>query len=162
MSLARAALHAARPKPAVVAHVQRRLASSDSHAHDDHHHDAHHDTTQYPQEGFTSSGWLYSIIGGLALVGFYKFAPSAGDDNVVSRYIAHYSTPAETWEHANNKHLQLSTELQDSNMVLQHAVQSPVRRLRFPQALDMASPFNVPVGLDVDVSHVKAKTDSGL
>ncbi|TFY52082.1 hypothetical protein EVG20_g10712 [Dentipellis fragilis] len=164
MSLARAALHAARPKHAVVALAQCRLASSDSHAHDEHHHavDAHHDTTQYPQEGFTSSGWLYTVVGGLALVGFYKFAPSSEEDNIVSRYISHYRTPAETWEHANNKHLQLSAELQDSTLVLQHAVQSPVRRMRFPQALDMASPFNVPVGLEVDVSHVKAKTDSAL
>ncbi|KAI0319175.1 hypothetical protein OF83DRAFT_1163084 [Amylostereum chailletii] len=160
MSLSRAALRAARPRALVLSQSSRRLASSSVHEHhDEHHHDEHHDSTQYPKEGFTSRGWTYSIVAALGIVGFYKFAPTAGEDNFLTRYIAFYYTPVEEWATRNAKHLQLSSELSEAQHVIQGACRPPVRRYRYPQKFELASPFSVPVGTDVDLSDLKVKSD---
>src|SRR5260221_4404375 len=106
MSLAKTVLFASRPQVACLSRIQRRSLSSDSDSHDQHH--GAEDTSSYPKEGmailfmygtpsysysrlgFTSAGWTYTIIAALGVVGFYKFAPSPGEENYVTRYISHY------------------------------------------------------------------------
>ncbi|KAI0048304.1 hypothetical protein FA95DRAFT_1605397 [Auriscalpium vulgare] len=156
MSLSRAALQGVRPLP-ILARSQRRLASTS--AHDEHHHDEHHDSAQYPKEGFTSAGWRYTILGALGVVAFYKWAPSQGDDNFVTRYIEHYYTPKEAWEALNNKHLELSTQVQETVHLVQDARRPPIIRYRHPQSFEKASPYNIPVGQEVDLSGLKVKGD---
>ncbi|TFY79258.1 hypothetical protein EWM64_g4755 [Hericium alpestre] len=181
MSLTRVVLAAAHPRPPIISCAQRRFASTDSHTHD-----VHHQSTDehYPREGaqirptsyiapldlflflsmpgFNSRIWAYTVLAGLGVVGFYKFAPSSGEDNFISKYIAHYRTPKEVWENWANKHLEFQTQVQENTFIIQHAKLPPVHVYRFPQALDQASPFNVAVGGDVDISNIKVKSDKDL
>ncbi|KAI0268607.1 hypothetical protein BC834DRAFT_866332 [Gloeopeniophorella convolvens] len=155
MSLARTALLAVRPQAARVARVQSRNSSTSSHEHDDHHHDV--DAASYPKEGFASAGWTYTIVAALGLVGFYKFAPSPEEDNYVTRYIAHYFTPGASWAKTNDRHLELTTELQEAIQISQTGQRPHIHRYRYPHSLGTASAFSVPVGGDPDVSSVQVK-----
>ncbi|KAI0066216.1 hypothetical protein BV25DRAFT_1821125 [Artomyces pyxidatus] len=89
----------------------------------------------YLLQGFTSAGWRYTIVGALAVVAFYKYAPAAGEDNFVTRYIAHYYTPKEVWERINNKHLVMTAEMQENAQVIQGAKRPPIHRFRHPQCV---------------------------
>ena len=127
--------------------------------------------------GFTSSaGWAYTLIAALGIVGFYKFAPSPGEDNYVTRYISYYSTPSSSWAATNARHLELTANLQEANQISQTGQRPHIHRYRYPQcvciltislihaqcrsdgsSLEVASPFSVPVGGDPDVSGVRVK-----
>ncbi|KAI9507896.1 hypothetical protein F5148DRAFT_1200935 [Russula earlei] len=154
MSLAKTALFATRPQVARLARIQRRSASSDSHNHEEHHGE---ENASYPKEGFTSVGWTYTIIAAFGIVGFYKFAPSPGEDNYLTRYIAHYFTPSESWAATNDRHLELTTVLQDAVQISQTGQRPHIHRYRYPHSLAVASAFSVPVGGDPDVSGVRVK-----
>ena len=127
--------------------------------------------------GFTSSaGWAYTLIAALGIVGFYKFAPSPGEDNYVTRYISYYFTPSSSWAATNNRHLEMTVNLQEAVQISQTGQRPHIHRYRYPQcvsafsvshvfsilnagasSLEVASPFSVPVGGDPDVSGVKVK-----
>ncbi|EIM81102.1 uncharacterized protein STEHIDRAFT_104466 [Stereum hirsutum FP-91666 SS1] len=161
MSLARAAALATRAKSSPSLSSQTRRASTAAH---DEHHDAHavdhhHDATQYPEEGFASRGWIYTIVGAAGLVAFYKYAPAKGEANLVTDFLYSQRTPKEIWDRINDKHLDMSFARMGAILLTQDAKTPPLRRYRYPQQMNIASPMNVPVGLDVDVSHVKPKTD---
>ncbi|KAI0305507.1 hypothetical protein B0F90DRAFT_1625014, partial [Multifurca ochricompacta] len=111
----------------------------------------------YCHTGFTSAGWTYTIIAVLGIVGFYKFAPSPGEDNYVTRYISHYFTPSSSWAIANDRHLELTTNLQEAVRISQTGQRPHIHRYRYPHSLEVASAFSVPVGGDPKVSGVKVK-----
>ena len=146
MSLAKTALRSARPRAAYLSCVQRRNVSSESHGHDEHH------SVSYPKEGsmpctmsvitlltseicagFASAGWTYTLIAALGIVGFYKFAPSPEEDNYVTRYIAHYFTPSGSWASTNDRHLEMTTSLQEAVQISQSGQRPHVHRYRYPQ-----------------------------
>ncbi|KAH9040052.1 hypothetical protein EDB85DRAFT_1926835 [Lactarius pseudohatsudake] len=154
MSLAKTALRAARPRAVHISCTQRRNASSGSHGHDEHH---NADAASYPKEGFASAGWTYTIIAALGIVGFYKFAPSPEEDNYLTRYISHYFTPSSSWASTNDRHLELTTSLQEAVQISQSGQRPHVHRYRYPHSLEVASAFAVPVGGDPEVSGVKVK-----
>lgn len=153
MSLARTALRI--PKQAATqAAVARRFASSS--AHDDHHHHQE-DNTVYPQESrrklvhhpclaltimaaFSTGLWRNIVLAGLAAAAFYKFAPVPGDETYLTKWIAQYSIPRETWNKANLTHLLLSVEGQQDTLVIADAKRPPVHRYRFPQYVAHANP----------------------
>lgn len=125
--------------------------------------------------GFTSAGWAYTIIATLGVVGFYKFAPSPGEDNYVTRYISHYFTPSSSWASMNDRHLELTASLQEAVQISQTGQRPHIHRYRYPQcvyvlsfslfcmlsldgsSLEVASAFSVPVGGDPDISGVRVK-----
>ncbi|KAH9956898.1 hypothetical protein BC827DRAFT_1228816 [Russula dissimulans] len=133
MSLAKTTLFAIRPQVAHLSRVQCRSASSDSHSHDEHH---GVENTPYAKEGFSSAGWTYTIIAALGVVGFYKFAPSPGEDNYLTHYIAHYFTPSSSWAAANDRHLELTTNLQEAVQISQSGQRPHIHRYRYPQCVD--------------------------
>ncbi|KAI0256206.1 hypothetical protein BJV78DRAFT_1117949 [Lactifluus subvellereus] len=158
MSLVKTALFAARPQAVYLSRIQSRGASSDSHSHDDHH--SGDTASSYPKEGFTSAGWTYTVIAALGIVGFYKFAPSPGEDNYVTRYISYYFTPSSSWATTNDRHLELTTGLQEAVQISQTSQRPHIHRYRYPHSLEVASAFSVPVGGDPDVSGVRVKRAS--
>jgi hypothetical protein len=137
-------------------------------------------TPSYPRRhvGFTSAGWTYTIIAALGVVGFYKFAPGRDEDNYVTRYISHYFTPSSSWASTNDRHLELTTNLQEAIQISQSGQRPHIHRYRYPQyvefylflnmlniycsSLSVASPFSVPVGGDPDVSGVRVKGGNEL
>jgi hypothetical protein len=156
MSLARAALFAARPQGAYLSRTQCRSASSQPHIHDEHHGT---ENASYPKEGmfrrhpcilfvitiphfagFTSSaGWTYTLIAALGIVGFYKFAPSPGEDNYVTRYISYYFTPSSSWAAVNDRHLELTADLQEAIHISQTGQRPHIHRYRYPQCVCILS-----------------------
>lgn len=64
---------------------------------------------------------------------FYKYAPSASDDNFVTRYISRNVTPSEVWEKINLKHAVLEQQQADESQTLWSAQKPQVHRYRYPQ-----------------------------
>ncbi|KAI0001381.1 hypothetical protein BJV74DRAFT_820261 [Russula compacta] len=154
MSLAKTALFAARPQVTHLSRIQQRSTSSSSHSNEEHH---GVENTSYPKEGFTSAGWTYTIIAALGVIGFYKFAPSPGEDNYVTRYISHYFTPSGSWAATNDRHLEMTASLQEAVQISQTGQRPHIHRYRYPHSLGVASAFSVPVGGDPDISGVRVK-----
>jgi len=98
----------------------------------------------------------------------------------VTRYISHYFTPSSSWAATNDRHLEMTTSLQEAIQISQSGQRPHIHRYRYPQcvcalvfspflarlmslvgsSLQVASPFSVPVGGDPDVSGVRVKGDN--
>ena len=90
--------------------------------------------------GFTSSaGWAYTLIAALGIVGFYKFAPSPGEDNYVTRYISYYFTPSSSWADTNDRHLELTVNLQEAVQISQTGQRPHIHRYRYPKCVCILS-----------------------
>ncbi|KAL0580345.1 hypothetical protein V5O48_001682 [Marasmius crinis-equi] len=156
---ARAALLAhPRALPPSVSAISRRHGSSSSH-HDEHHEE--HDSSVYTQEGFFSPAWRNTFIFSALALAAWQFAPEPNDEAYLTRWLAAYKTPKEKWVEMNAKHTAQSQEAAETDQVFSAGVASPVHRLRFPQTLDQASPFNNGVGMTVDMSDVKGLVSRG-
>ncbi|KAK7448845.1 hypothetical protein VKT23_013574 [Stygiomarasmius scandens] len=155
MLATRAASSLARQR-AIVPAIQHRNASTASHDdHHDHHH--HEDTTVYPQERFLSPFWgkmlLVTALAGAAI----KYAPERGDDAFFTRWIQMYTTSPDKWMEMNAQHAAQSKEVAERTILFATASRPAVHRFRFPQNMAGGSPFNNPVGADVDMSDVAQK-----
>ena len=82
---------------------------------------------------FFNKVWLGWTLAGLTAVGFYKYAPAAGEGTYLTDVINHYNTSREVWNRINLKHLVLSAEEQSDVLTVAHAKSPPVHRYRFPQ-----------------------------
>ena len=85
--------------------------------------------------GFASAGWTYTLIAALGVVGFYKFAPSPEEDNYVIRYISYHFTPSGSWASTNERHLEMTTSLQEAVQLSQSGQRPHVHRYRYPQCV---------------------------
>ncbi|KAF5389472.1 hypothetical protein D9757_004297 [Collybiopsis confluens] len=123
------------------------------------HHAEQEDPDVYTKEGFTSPAWrrffLVSILAGAA----YKFAPEPSEDAFITRWLAMYTTSSERWLDLNASHTVLSQDSADAVRLFTTAARPPVHRMRFPQMMDNASPFNVPVGLSADTRDFVTKNE---
>lgn len=86
--------------------------------------------------GFGSSTWAGVAAVSALVVGFYKFAPAAGEDNFITRTMANYATPKEVWEQINLKHALLSQEASENQQLIWNAQQPEVHRYRYPQCVE--------------------------
>ena len=93
--------------------------------------------------GFNSPAWAYTLIAALGIVGFYKFAPSRGEDNYVTRYISHYFTPSSSWAAVNDRHLELTANLQEAIQISQTGQRPHIHRYRYPQCVSSFSVFSL-------------------
>ncbi|PBK73784.1 hypothetical protein ARMSODRAFT_1015330 [Armillaria solidipes] len=135
----------------------RRAALSQVRTYSDHHEHHHEeDTTVYPKEGF-GAGWRNAVLGAVAVAVAYQFAPSPGEDALLTRWMAERQTPVRQDFERNLNHTILTQELSNERIFFAEAKRPVIHRYRFPQMLDNGSPFNVPVGLTSDLSAVKAK-----
>ena len=93
----------------------------------------------------------------------------------MTRYISHYFTPSSSWATTNERHLEMTTSLQEAVRISQTGQRPHIHRYRYPQcvcvlsfsvsrmlnadgsSLEVASAFSVPVGGDPDVSGVRVK-----
>ena len=129
--------------------------------------------------GFATSTIVKVVALAGAVAAFYKYAPSASDDNIITRYISRNTTPSEVWEEINIKHAVLEQQQADESQTLWSAQKSPVHRFRYPQCvqlpfcppapilihfpmqfgrqIDQALPHRQPVGSRVDLSDLVVK-----
>lgn len=126
-----------------------RYASTE-HGHEHHDHHAE-DATEYPKEGlvglkvlcsrahqlaiivFATSTIVKAVVFAGVIAAFYKYAPSASDDNFITRYISRNATPSEFWEKINVKHAVLEQQQADESQTLWSAQKPQVHRFRYPQ-----------------------------
>ncbi|KIP06591.1 hypothetical protein PHLGIDRAFT_35859 [Phlebiopsis gigantea 11061_1 CR5-6] len=146
----------ARPRQTLLASLPRRHASSAHDEHHDHHHEEH---TVYPKEDFFNKVWLGWTFAGLAAVGWYKYAPEAGEGTYLTDWMSYYNTSSEVWNKINLQHLVMSTEGQMEVLTIADAKKPPVHRYRFPQSFEQHSAHLQPVGRTVDLSGLVVKTD---
>ena len=129
--------------------------------------------------GFATSTIVKIVVFAGAVAAFYKYAPSASDDNIITRYISRNTTPSEVWEEINHKHAVLEQQQADKSQTLWSAQKPPVHRFRYPQCvqpplrplapmlihlpmqfcrqIDQALPHRQPVGSRVDLSDLVVK-----
>lgn len=69
----------------------------------------------------------------LVAVGFYKWAPSPGQDVYLTRWLAQYMTPRDFWASLNEKHLLLSQQASDDTILQADAKRPHIHRYRYPQ-----------------------------
>lgn len=86
-----------------------------------------------PVGGFSTPFWRNTLLLSLLAVSFYKWAPPRDDDAYLTRWIAHYSTPSETWARLNEKHLLQSQQVTDNVTVQGRATRPGIIRYRYPQ-----------------------------
>jgi hypothetical protein len=146
----------------------------------------HHaeDATEYPKEGldcelegtafpcsppsgaagFATSTIVKAVASAGVIAAFYKYAPSASDDNIITRYISSNATPSEVWEKVNIKHAILEQQQADDSQILWSAQKPPVHRYRYPQCvrLSLCSPGPMLIRTLVDKSTRLSHTDSQL
>ncbi|KAI9569561.1 hypothetical protein HD554DRAFT_2019874 [Boletus coccyginus] len=134
---------------------QLRFSSGGNHAHEEHPDGAH----DGPEAGFSTPFWRNTLLLSLLAVSFYKWAPPRDEDAYLTRWIAHYSTPPDTWARLNEKHLLQSQQVTDDATVQARATKPGIIRYRYPQSLEQASPHLQAVGSVPDMSGVRARTD---
>jgi len=96
--------------------------------------------------GFATSAILKVVAFAGAVAAFYKYAPSASDDNIITRYISRNTTPSEVWEKINIKHAILEQQQADESQTLWSAQKPPVHRFRYPQCVQL--PLCPPAPID--------------
>ena len=89
--------------------------------------------------GFATSTIVKVVALAGAVAAFYKYAPSASDDNIITRYISSNVTPSEVWERTNIKHTVLEQQQADESRILWSAQKPPVHRYRYPQCVLLSS-----------------------
>ncbi|KAH0827773.1 hypothetical protein J3R83DRAFT_3391 [Lanmaoa asiatica] len=83
--------------------------------------------------GFSTPFWRNTLLLSLLAVSFYKWAPPRDGDAYLTRWIAHYSTPPDTWAQLNEKHLLQSQQVIDNVAVQTRATRPGIIRYRYPQ-----------------------------
>ena len=53
----------------------------------------------------------------------------------MTRYISHYSTPSGFWASTNDRHLEMTTSLQEAVQISQSGQRPHVHRYRYPQCV---------------------------
>ncbi|KAJ3808734.1 hypothetical protein EV368DRAFT_84492 [Lentinula lateritia] len=147
---------------------RQRNASTSPTDHHDHHH-IEEDTTVYPKEGksairpdyarFATPAWRRFFVLSIIIGAAYQFAPEPSEAAFVTRWLAMYTTTSEKWLDMNVRHTVLSKEVAEGVNLFTTATRPPINRMRFPQMMDNASPFNVQVGLNADTRDFVAKTE---
>ncbi|KAJ3794739.1 hypothetical protein GGU11DRAFT_729746 [Lentinula aff. detonsa] len=138
--------------------IRQRYAST---SHGDHHgqHHIEEDATVYPKEGFATPAWRRFFVVSIIAGAVYQFAPKPSEEAFITRWLAMYTTTSEKWLDMNVRHTALSKNAAEGVNLLTTASRPPIHRMRFPQMMDNASPFNVPVGLNADTRNFVAKTE---
>ena len=82
---------------------------------------------------FSSPIWRNFVLFSLFVVGFYKFAPSPNEENLVTKWLEHNATPREVWARLNLQHLRLTAESCRDRLIIAEAKKAPIHRYRYPQ-----------------------------
>jgi len=133
--------------------IARRNASTSS----------HNDGEDYRMpESFANVTWRNTVLAGLAIAAFCKYAPEPSEDAALTQFMSFYTASRERLLEINAKHTALSQQTADDNLLLHDAKKPSVQRYRYPQAIGQASPFLTPIGMTVDMSDIRVKTSKEI
>lgn len=92
----------------------------------------------FSQTGFSSPVWRNGILLTLAVVLYYRIAPSTPlsastetEEPFLTRYIAHHLPAAGLWKARNEKHLELAKAAAEDKLLFQEAERPKVKRMRY-------------------------------
>jgi hypothetical protein len=85
--------------------------------------------------GFGNAVWRNTVLAGLAIVAFYKYAPEPSENVYLTRWIAMYSRSREDWLNFNAVHTAASQESADQALLFHDAKAPVLRRYRYPQCV---------------------------
>ncbi|WWC64978.1 uncharacterized protein I303_107592 [Kwoniella dejecticola CBS 10117] len=147
-------------------------------SHDDSHH-GHGEGAEdaYTTESFFNPFWRNTLILTTISVLVYPYLPSTSTNTTspsldpetfskstkdsslpaVTRLLASITPKAEVWTQRNDKHLELSKEAAETKLLFQEAERPKVLRMRYPSAFEQASPHNIAVGSQTDLSDLKVQ-----
>ncbi|WWC72797.1 uncharacterized protein I206_106761 [Kwoniella pini CBS 10737] len=147
-------------------------------SHDDSHH-GHGEGAEdaYTTESFFTPFWRNTLILTTISILAYPYLPSTSTnttspsldpetwskstkDNslpVVTRLLAQITPKAEVWTQRNDKHLELSKEAAETKLLFQEAERPKVLRMRYPSSFEQASPHNIAVGSQADLTDLKVQ-----
>ncbi|PNS18553.1 hypothetical protein CAC42_5092 [Sphaceloma murrayae] len=115
-------------------------------------HDSHgsHDAHSAPASESFSRGFFIAVAAIPLSIAAYKFTAGGGPDSkpYFTRLIESYNTKEEVWDRRNDLHTQ-AVELAGNDKALffnGDFSRSRYVELRFPEAMNTGSPFNVPAG----------------
>ncbi|KAK8850749.1 hypothetical protein IAR55_004669 [Kwoniella newhampshirensis] len=164
-----------------VSSSSRRASGHDDHGHGHGHGSgsAAEDSDAYTTESFFTSGWRNTFILLTASILIYPYLPSpssspaspsldpeafkqtAKDSSMpyVTRMLAGITPEAKVWTERNDRHLELSKENAETRLLFQEAERPKVWRMRYPSSFEQASPHNVPVGSQTDLSGLQVRAE---
>ncbi|KAF2226580.1 hypothetical protein BDZ85DRAFT_256403 [Elsinoe ampelina] len=115
-------------------------------------HDSHgaHDAHPAPANESFGRGFFIALAAVPLSIAIYKFTASGGPDNkpIFTRLIESYTAREDTWDKRNDLHTQ-AVELAGNDRALffnGDFSRSRYIDLRYPEAMNTGSPFNVPAG----------------
>lgn len=85
--------------------------------------------------GLLSSSGRNAIIFSIVAYSAYKFAPEAGPDSQITRFLSSFSTPSETWREINAKHTALTAQSAENVKFIQTTKRPQIHRLQYPQCV---------------------------
>ncbi|WVF67806.1 hypothetical protein IAT40_002567 [Kwoniella sp. CBS 6097] len=150
--------------------------------HDDHSHGHGQeagDSDAYTNESFFTPVWRNTFILVTASILIYPYLPSPSSSTTspsldpetfsqiakskdssipwLTKKLADITPKAKVWTERNDKHLELTKEAAETKLLFQEAERPKVLRMRYPSAFEQASPHNIPVGSQADLTDLKVQ-----
>ncbi|RKP11451.1 hypothetical protein BJ684DRAFT_21979 [Piptocephalis cylindrospora] len=118
---------------------------------------------KFKEEGFSSSVWtfaLVAVVGTLALAKHADYVTEGGEkEHPLTTYLRE-GMPEEGKLKSNEaKHLKETERAAKLNLLQANHQSAKMHLMVYPEKMDLANPFMVPVGSQVDMSDVKVRTD---
>ncbi|WVQ95423.1 hypothetical protein IAU59_002520 [Kwoniella sp. CBS 9459] len=154
----------------------RRSAGHDDHSHG---HAETGDSDAYTNESFFTPVWRNTFILVTASILIYPYLPSPSSSTTspsldpetfsqiakskdssipwLTKKLADITPEAKVWTERNDKHLELTKEAAETKLLFQEAERPKVLRMRYPSAFEQASPHNIPVGSQADLTDLKVQ-----
>ncbi|MCJ1238986.1 hypothetical protein MMC14_006978 [Varicellaria rhodocarpa] len=88
---------------------------------------------------------------------FYKYTTSSSDPNdlpLITKIIKSYSQYGDRWLERNTRHTKMVEQAAFDRNLFQSSPGTVMVDLKFPEIFNTGSPYNVPAGHSVDLSHV--------
>ncbi|WWD20913.1 hypothetical protein CI109_105391 [Kwoniella shandongensis] len=156
-----------------------RRAGPDDHGHGHGSGSAAEDSDAYTTESFFTPAWRNTFILLTASILIYPYLPSPSSSPIspsldpdafkkaskdssvpyVTRWLAGITPEAKVWKERNDKHLELSREGAETKLLFQEAERPKVWRMRYPSSFEQASPHNVAVGSQADLSGLQIRAE---
>ncbi|WVQ63463.1 uncharacterized protein L199_001616 [Kwoniella botswanensis] len=147
-------------------------------SHDDSHH-GHGEGADdaYTTESFFNPFWRNTLVLTTLAILAYPYIPSTSSNTTspsldpetfskstkdkslpyVTRLLASITPESRIWTERNDKHLELSKDAAETKLLFQEAERPRVLRMRYPSSFEQASPHNIAVGSQTDLSDLKVQ-----
>ncbi|KAF1912224.1 hypothetical protein BDU57DRAFT_559505 [Ampelomyces quisqualis] len=139
---------------------QPRRYHGDKHAHDEHAHNEHgHGHGHEPVNEPMGRGFYATVACIPAAWALYYASRNASEDSqpFLTRMINRYTATSELWARRNDLHVRMIEQAGEDRVLFQNSKPCDHVDMRFPEIMNVGSPYNVPAGSQVPMEKVIAK-----